>query len=119
MGSSYKIDGFYVLGSEGGIQKKWYIRAILDVTSCEFERSELTNEKRIDIVIALGIEKLQRVLEACYKEFHPEYSAADEVTLFTKTVGLYSQGKVTMTEQDQLKLKLESLQRKAMSSFRD
>jgi len=118
MGSSYKIDDFNVLDFEDGIQKKWYIRAILDVTSCEFERSELTNEKRIDIVTALGIEKLQSVLEACYKEFHPGYSAADEVILFTKTVGLYSQGKVTMTEQEQLKLKLEALQRKAMNSFR-
>jgi len=118
MGSSYKIDAFNVLYFENEIQRKWYIRAILDVTSCEFELSELTNEKRIDIVNVLGLEKLQSVLDACYKELHPEYSAADEVMLFIKTVGLYSQGKVTITEQDKLTLKLEALQRKSMRSFR-
>ena len=118
MVNDYKIDGFDVLDFEDGVQKKWYIRAILDVTSCEFEHSELTNEKRVAIVEALGIERLECVLEACFKETHPEYSAADEVILFTKTVGLYAQGKEPMTEKDTLKLKLEALHRKMMSSLR-
>jgi len=48
MDGAYQIDGFDVLDCE--TSKKWYIREILYVTSTEFKRSELTHEKRIEIV---------------------------------------------------------------------
>ena len=67
MDGAYQVD---VLDCE--IPKKWYIREILDVTSTEFERSELPHEKRIEIVNTLGLSCLESVLNKCFQEFHPQ-----------------------------------------------
>ena len=114
MDGAYQIDGFDVLDCE--TSKKWYIREILDVTSTEFERSELTHEKRIEIVHALGLSCLESVLNQCFQEFHPSYSAADEVKLFAQVVGLDTQGKTTLSDKEFFQLTMEARFRKAMAS---
>lgn len=115
MGSSYEVDGFEIIDFEEGIPRKWYIREILDVTSTEFKSSKLTNEKRIDIVNTLGIERMESVLDESFKENHPNYSAADEMALFIKIVGLDPQNKVVMTANEKFKLEITAIAKKALS----
>ena len=90
----------------------------MDVTSSEFERSALTHEMRIDMVNALGMSCLESVLDECFKEFHPNYSAADEAKLFAQVVGLHTQGKTTLTDDEYFRRTMEARLRKAMSSSR-
>lgn len=113
---SYQVDDFHVVDFESDPPKKWYIREILDVTSSEFQHSELTNEKRIDIVTKLGVECMESLLAECFQAFHPQYSAADGMQLFIKIVGLNSEKKPTGKEK--IKLELEAMLKKAMSSQR-
>jgi hypothetical protein len=116
MGSSYEVDDFEVVEYEGKVQKMWYIRAILDVTSSEFNSSELTNEKRIDIVNTLGVERMECILDESFKQNHKGYSAADEMALFIKMVGLDPQNMVVLDAKERFKLETEAMLRKAMSS---
>ena len=118
MAAKYQVDGFHVLDVTSGSPKKWYIREIMDVTSSEFERSALAHEMRIDMVNALGLSCLEGVLDECFKEFHPNYSAADEAKLFAQVVGLHTQGKTTLTDDEYFQLTMEARLRKAMSSSR-
>jgi hypothetical protein len=117
MGSSYEVDDFEVVEFEGKVPKRWYIREILDVTSSEFKRSELTNEKRIDIVNTLGVERMESILDESFKQNHKGYSAADEMALFIKMGGLDPQNKVVMDAKERFALETEAMLRKAMSNF--
>jgi len=114
--ANYQVDDFYILDDTGESSKKWYIREIMDVTSCEFERSELTHEKRIEIVDALGLPCLENVLDQCFQEFHSSYSAADEVKLFVQVVGLQTLGQPTLSDKEHFQLTMEARLRKAQTS---
>ena len=115
MAAKYQVEDFHIVDVTSGSPKKWYIREIMDVTSCEFERSALTHEMRIDMVNELGMSCLERVLAKCFKAFHPNYSAADEAKLFAQVVGLHTQGKSTLSDEDKFRLTMEARLRKAMS----
>jgi len=116
MAAKYQVDDFHIVDLTSGSPKKWYIREIMDVTSCEFERSELTHEMRIDMVNALGMSCLESVLDESFKEFHPNYSAADEAKLFAQVVGLHTQGKSTLSDDEYFQLTMEARLRKATAS---
>ena len=115
-GPNYQVEDFHIVDVTSGSSKKWYIREIMDVTSCEFERSALTHEMRIDMVNALGMSCLESVLDESFKAFHPNYSAADEAKLFAKVVGLHTQGKTTLTDDEYFRLTMEARLRKATVS---
>ena len=114
--SNYQVEDFHIVDVTTGRPKKWYIREIMDVTSCEFERSDLTHEMRIDMVNALGLPCLENVLDQCFQEFHSSYSAADEVKLFAQVVGLHTQGQPTLSDKEQFQLTMEARLRKAQAS---
>jgi hypothetical protein len=114
--ANYQVEDFHIVDATTGRPKKWYIREIMDVTSSEFERSELTHEKRVEIVDALGLPCLENVLAQCFQEFHPSYSAADEVKLFVQVVGLHTQGKPTLSDEEYFQLTMEARLRKAQAS---
>ena len=98
--SNYQVEDFYIVDETSGSSKKWCIREIMHVTSCEFERSALTHEMRIDMVNELGMQCLESVLDECFKVLTSDDSAADEAKLFAQVIGLHTQGKTILTNDE-------------------
>ena len=61
----YEIQDLHIFDTKNG--KSIYIREILDFGSHEFNSSDLTAEKRLDIIANVGLNSLTNVLTEYYK----------------------------------------------------
>jgi hypothetical protein len=78
----YEIDDLMILDAENNPVQKIYIRELLDSSCSEYQRSKLGRQQKIDIINALGLEVLIKVLAECFRRKGAKESAA-EVAKFT------------------------------------
>lgn len=74
----YSISGLKIIDAEADPVSEIYIREILDMPSAEFRKSWLNERQRMDIIQALGLEALTKVLDECYRQGGKNYDAAQE-----------------------------------------
>jgi len=75
----YCIKGWNIFNiDELEISHGFYIREILDTCSSEYKLSKLTAKQKKIIILDLGLEKLTKVLDDCYRSNHKPYKAVDE-----------------------------------------
>lgn len=74
----FSIDDLMILDAECNPVQKVYIRELLDSSSSEYQRSKLSRQQKIDIINALGLEALTKVLAECFRRKGASYNAEDE-----------------------------------------
>lgn len=74
----YAIEGTMILDTESDPIPKIYIRELLDSGCSEYESSKLSDQQKLDIINALGLEILTQVLAKCFLQKGAGYNAADE-----------------------------------------
>ena len=67
-----------ILDAENNPVSKIYIRELLDMPSAEFNRSRLSSLQKMEVIQALGLEKLTTVLDDCFRKNSKGYDAALE-----------------------------------------
>lgn len=77
----YSIRGWMIVDAESDPVPEIYIRELLDMPSAEFRRSWLDEQQRMEIIHALGLETLIKVLDDCYRQGGKNYNAAQEAEL--------------------------------------
>lgn len=78
----FSIDDLIILDAENNPVQKIYIRELLDSSSSEYQRTKLNRQQKIDIINALGLEILTKVLAECFRRKETKESA-EKVAQFT------------------------------------
>lgn len=74
----YSIDGWKIIDDESDPVPEIYIRELLDMPSDEYRKSCLDERQRMDIIQALGLEVLIKLLDDCFRQSGKPYDAAQE-----------------------------------------
>lgn len=78
----YTIDDLMIIDAAADPVPRVYIRELLDSGCREYQRSRLNAQQKLEVINALGLEALTRVLEKCFLNKGPTYDAKD-AALFT------------------------------------
>jgi len=72
----YGIDDFYIVDQQ--TSQRYYIREILDACCTEYETSKLSAAQKLEIIDAIGLNRLTQVLATCFQHDNKSYDAQTE-----------------------------------------
>ncbi|MBF0282519.1 MAG: hypothetical protein HQM07_08160 [Zetaproteobacteria bacterium] len=75
MGVSYEIDDFHIIENRNAVRRRYYVREIADMGSCEYQYSSMTDTQRLQMLDTLGDAAIEELLASCFREFNKPYSA--------------------------------------------
>lgn len=78
MANRFSINGLMVVDAESNPVPQINIRELLDMPSAEFTRSKLSVRQKMDVIQALGVDVLTKVLDECFRQNAKGYDAVQE-----------------------------------------
>ncbi len=83
----FYIRDWKIIDSESNPVSEIYIRELLDASSAEFQRSKLSARQKMDVIQELGLDRLTKVLDDCFRQNSKGYDASSEAELAVAMLG--------------------------------
>ncbi len=83
----FYIRDLKIIDSESNPVSEIYIRELLDASSAEFQRSRLSARQKMDVIQEIGLDKLTKVLDDCFRQNSKGYDASSEAELAVTMLG--------------------------------